>query len=107
MSYAEDDAIQALFDALGEVPVDVVERGELTAETVRQLDAMAGHDVQVTWPGEPIQNAEGDLIGMTSPVTETVTMAAPSISDAERKRLGVPDPHDVVDGGAGQESRQW
>ena len=40
MPHPEDDGIRALLDALGQVPEDVVVRGDRTTETVGHLGAM-------------------------------------------------------------------
>ena len=61
----------------------------------------------ITWPGEAIEDVDGSVIGMTEPRTEIVFREAPSISDAQRKRLGVPDPHGDDDDGEAQKSREW
>ena len=92
-----DNRDDELRDALREAfarkpPPDIVPPPELTAERLRHLDSMTGSQGTLTTPGKPIYAADGSLAGMTEPTSEPLTIPAPPATEAERNRLGVPDP---------------
>lgn len=87
----DDDNLQRALDELGDVPRDIVPTRPLTREDVERAAAMAGREVTITHPGQPIVDVDGLLIGMTEPTSDTATSAGMTITRAEADRLGIAD----------------
>ena len=85
------DDLQRALDELEDGPRDIVPRRALTREDVERMAHMAGREVTITHPGQPILDVDGLLIGMSEQSTQTATSAGVAITRAEADRLGIAD----------------
>lgn len=65
----------------------------ITLDTLRQLDEMVGQSVEVVEPGELLEDADGNPLGMTPNVVTSTVMCSPLVSLTVFRNLGA-DPED-------------
>ncbi|HPY26002.1 MAG TPA: hypothetical protein PLK19_16965 [Mycobacterium sp.] len=70
-------------------PPDIVPRAGIDADTLRQLDAAQGQQVQIHIPGEVVVDVDGIPIAVEPPTTTTGSLAGVIVTRAELAATGL------------------
>lgn len=86
----DDETREWLHSIFGDpVPRDIVPGSGLTREDVIAQNAATGTTRDVVVPGQPIEDADGNIIAMTAPRTEAVTFGGTVITQAQADKFGL------------------
>lgn len=87
----DDDAREYARELFGadRPPADIVPPSGLTLQTLRLLSDMADTWAEVFIPGEPVEDADGNLIAMAPGRTEVVHRGGAVISQGQLQALGL------------------
>lgn len=81
--------LRETISAADDIPADVVPASGLTLEALRIQSDAADTWTDVFIPGEPIEDADGHIVGMTPGRTERVFRGGTVISDRQMRALGL------------------
>lgn len=70
-------------------PPDLVPPKPLTRAQLEEVAALCGRAVTYVWPGDFIEDPDGNPVGMTASTTGTATVGAVTITRAEVDALGI------------------